>query len=48
MKKDEEGLNIFDLNLDKTKFQFKVDHKGHPIYSSSRLGKIFIENRRVF
>lgn len=46
--KDEEGLNVFDLNLDKTKFQLKVDHKGHPIYSSSRLGKIFIENRRVF
>jgi hypothetical protein len=46
--KDKEGLNLFDLNLDKTQFKIKVDQKGHPIYSSSRLGKVFIENRRVF
>ena len=46
--KDKEGLHLFDLNLNKTNFKLKVDNKGRPIFSSSRLGKVLIENRRIF
>ena len=46
--KDKKGLHLFDLNLNKTNFKLKVDSKGRPIFSSSRLGKVLIENRRIF
>ncbi|MEE2744967.1 MAG: hypothetical protein VYD54_13725 [Bdellovibrionota bacterium] len=46
--RDKEGLHLFDLNLNKTHFKLKVDKKGRPIFSSSKLGKFLIENRRIF
>ena len=42
------GLNLYRVELNKTKLNLKVDSRGTPIFSSSKFGNFVLENRRVY
>ena len=45
---EKSGLNLYRVELNKTKLNLKVDSRGTPIFSSSKFGNFVLENRRVY